>query len=421
MRVYPPEEAERRRFVEEKLFSVFKRWGFREVITPTFEYLEVFSRNSEDKGDRVFKFVDRQTGRLLALRYDLTPQVARMVATTFRDRLLPLRLAYNANVFRYEEPEKGRQREFVQLGVELVGLKVPEADAEMIAMAVEGCQAVGLCSFQIDVGQVEFLRGLLDALPASLEERQRVRSAIRRKDALELELMLEKLPASDALKGALLALPSLYGGKEILEKAAGLALNARSQEALVNLTQVMEILDVYGLSDRVIIDLGEADAFDYHTGMIFGAFSKGLGYQLSGGGRYDDLIGSFGYPCPAIGFAFELEKVLFAMEAEGIVPKASGPDFLIIDFNQDKRRALQIARLLRGKGYSVARDIIQRDAEESLHYAEAEGIRWAVVLGGRGLKPEEMLVKEMASGKEEIHPIEAFCLGVESGSLRWRT
>src|SRR5574341_2266465 len=162
VRVFTPEETAQRRAVEGRLLSVFERWGFREIITPTFEYLEVFEQpTGENADDQIFKFVDRQTGRLLALRVDITPQVARLVATTLRHAPLPLRLAYAATVFRYHEPRAGRLREFEQVGVELIGLDLPEADAEMIAMAVEGCQAVGLRAFQIDVGQVEVVRGLL--------------------------------------------------------------------------------------------------------------------------------------------------------------------------------------------------------------------------------------------------------------------
>lgn len=436
VRVYPPEEAERRRVLEERLFSVFRRWGFREVITPTFEYLEVFTSGAGDEGDRIFKFVDRQTGRLLALRYDITPQVARMVATTLRYRPLPLRLAYAANVFRYEEPQAGRQREFVQVGVELIGLDRPEADAEMIAMAVEGLQACGLKSFQINVGQAEFVRGFLDELQASPEERKKLTSAIRRKDALELELLLSWMEADKEVKEALLQLPSLYGGKEVLDRVAKLALNRRSQEALDNLSQVVEILEAYGLAEKVILDLGEAYALDYYTGVTFGAFSKGLGYQLSGGGRYDHLISRFGYSCPATGFAFELEKLLLALEAEEALPPVAGPDFLIIDFNPDKGQALKLARFLREQGYAVARDIIQRDLRGSLEYARAEGIGRAIVLGGH-LPPDRLLVVEIGSGKEdrprsghpwvaeaspgcwgEVYPIEQFYRKVEAFSIQ---
>jgi len=422
VRVFPPEETALRRWAERRILSVFERWGFREVITPTFEYLEVFSPDSGDEeGEKIFKFVDRQTGRLLALRYDPTPQVARLVATSLRHRPLPLRLSYATSVFRYEAPQAGRQREFVQLGVELIGLERPEADAEMAAMAVEVCQALGLRRFQIDVGQVEFVRGLVDALRITPDERRQLVSAVRRKDAFELDRLLKELDADQGVKQAILDLPSLYGGKEILIRAGRLAANRRSQEALENLTRVYEILEHYGLADHVIIDLGEARAFEYHTGVTSVAFAHGLGSEISRGGRYDNLIGRFGYPCPATGFAFDLDQVLLAVTAEGTPPVAAGTAFLIIDFNPDKRHALRVARILREHGYSAARDIIKRDLQGSLEYATACGIGRAIVLGLPGVGQDELILKDLASGVEERVPIERFCTEVGRGQRRWPT
>ncbi|MBZ0159476.1 ATP phosphoribosyltransferase regulatory subunit [Candidatus Methylomirabilis sp.] len=420
VRVFPPEETALRRLAERQILTVFERWGFHEVIIPTFEYLEVFSGDSEGEGgDKIFKFVDRQTGRLLALRYDPTPQVARLAATTLRYRPLPLRLSYVTNIFRYEAPQSGRQRECVQLGVELIGLQRPEADAEMVAMAVEGCRALGLQRFQIDVGQIEYVRGLVDALGPAPDRRRALVSAIDRKDTLEIELLLRGLDADDKSKQAVLDLPTLYGGKEVLARAQDLAPNRRSQEALKNLAQVYEVLEQYGLADQVIIDLGEARAFEYHTGVTFTAFAQGLGSEISRGGRYDDLIGGFGYPCPATGFAFDMEKVLEAVAAEGRPSIVTGQRFLIIDFNPDKRYALRIARLLREQGYSAARDIIKRDLQGSFDYAIASGIGRAIVLGLPHLPQDELLIRDLASGAEERVPVERFCGEVERGERRW--
>jgi ATP phosphoribosyltransferase regulatory subunit len=324
-------------------------------------------------------------------------------------------------VFRYEAPQAGRQREFVQLGVELIGLDRPEADAEMVAMAVEGCQALGLRRFQIDVGQVEYVRGLVDALAVTPERRRSVVSAIGRKDAFELELLLKELNADPEVKQAVLDLPALYGGKEILARAARLARNRRSQEAIANLTQVYDILEQYGLAEQVIIDLGEARAFEYHTGVTFAAFAHGLGSEISRGGRYDHLIGRFGYPCPATGFAFELDRVLHAIAAEGATPGPSGPAFLIIDFNRDKRQALRVARILRERGYSAARDIIARDLEGSLAYAKASGMGHAIILGRTGVSRDDLIITDLSSGSEERVPIERFCLQVQAGERRWPT
>ena len=138
-KIYLPDEAARKRAVEERLLGVFRRWGYRELVTSAYEYFDVLSQGTDhDLQERMFKMVDRESGRLLALRADITPQIARIVATRMRDDAKPLRLSYVTNVFRYDEPHVGRYREFYQAGVELVGLPNPEGDAEMIAMTVEG-------------------------------------------------------------------------------------------------------------------------------------------------------------------------------------------------------------------------------------------------------------------------------------------
>lgn len=422
VRVLPPSEAARLRWVEKKLLSVFQRWGFREVLTPTFEYLEVFAQGAGDGVQgKAFKFVDRQTGLLLALRPDLTPQVARMVAATMRDHPLPLRLAYSASVFRHEEPQAGRQREFFQAGVELIGSDRPEADAEMISMAAEGCQEAGLRYFQIDVGQVEYLRGMLNALHPSPELRRRILSALRRKDAVELELTLRPLPVEAKLKDGILNLTTLYGREEVLEKARAWAVTEQSQLAIENLIQVYQVLKIYGLAEHIIIDLGETYAFDYHTGVVFQVFTESLGYPIGGGGRYDNLIGQFGYPCPATGFAFELEMALAALEAEGILPPDEGPDFLIIDFNPDKRQALHIAQTLRNAGYAVARDIIRRDLKGSLDYARVSAIPRAIILGLEGVPGDALSLRDLTAGTETAFSIAEFCRHIKDGTLPWPT
>ena len=420
VRVYLPAETAQRRAVEGRLLSVFRRWGFQEIITPTFEYLDVFERPAaEDADDQALKFVDRQTGRLLALRVDLTPQVARLVATTLRHAPLPLRLAYAGSVFRYHEPRAGRQREFTQIGVELIGLDGAEADAEMIAMTVEGCQALGLEEFQIDVGQVEVVRGLLNALQPPPPIRSRILSALRRKDPSELEHLLKEFPADPPAAEALLALPQLYGRHEILERASRLSFPPASRAALDNLAEVLTVLENYGLADRVILDLAEAHAFEYCTGVVFGAFARGSGYQLSSGGRYDQLIGQFGYPCPATGFSFDLERVMAALEAAHALPQASGPEVLLIDFSPDKRTAHRLARLLRDRGVTVARDIIKRELAGSQAYARAAAIRRAVILGAAGEPPGTVLVYDLQTDVRQSVSLDAFERAVAQGDVLW--
>jgi ATP phosphoribosyltransferase regulatory subunit len=403
VKIYLPDEAATKRVVEERLLGVFRRWGYREVVTPTYEYFDVLSKGTDHElQEGMFKMVDRESGRLLALRADITPQIARIVATRLRDEPKPLRLSYVTNVFRFDEPQVGRYREFYQAGVELVGLPNPEGDAEMIAMTVEGLRALGLSEFQIDVGQTGFFGGILEDLGADPETARGLRSALARKDVSALERRVADLGAPAAASELLLALPALYGRGDVLDRAEALVKNARSEAALANLAEVYRLLRVYGLADSVLLDLGEVRGFDYYSGVHFEAYVSGLGAPLVGGGRYDQMLSHFGYDCPATGFAFEVGRALLALESQGAGPALAGPDFFIIDFTPDKTRALALARRYRDLGAAVARDIIIRGLEESLAYARQQRARSLLAIGGPERQPDEVRVLDLQGGGERI-------------------
>jgi ATP phosphoribosyltransferase regulatory subunit len=405
-KLYLPEEAAQKRVVEERLLGVFRRWGYREVVTPAYEYFDVLARGTDHElQERMFKMVDRESGRLLALRADITPQIARIVATRMREEPKPLRLAYVSNVFRYDEPHVGRYREFYQAGVELVGLPNPEADAEMIAMTVEGLQTLGLERFQLDVGQTEFFRGILEDLAAGEEIAQELRSALGHKDQSLLERLVGELEAPAAVTEALLALPTLYGRGDVLDRAERLVKNARSEAALSNLAEVYRLLRAYGLADSVVLDLGEVRGFDYYSGVHFEAYVGGLGAPLAGGGRYDQMLRHFGYDCPATGFAFEVGRALLAMTSQDKAAVVPGPDFFVIDFTPEKTRALALSRRFRDLGWAVARDIISRPLAESLAYARQQRARWALVIGHPGdadAEGDRMRATNLETGGEQV-------------------
>lgn len=402
VKLYLPEEAARKRWVEARLLEIFRRWGFVELVTPTYEYADVHAIGSDDEfAEQMVKLVDRETGRMLALRADVTVQVARIAASRLRWVPKPLRLAYSANVFR-ESEEVGRPREFYQAGVELIGLEKPEADAEMIAMATEGLSAVGLKEFQIDVAQVEYVRGILDVMGLDREEEKALGQALRRKDGPEMERRLGQWAVPETAREAIRALPSLYGREEVLRRAEAHALTERSKKALANLAEVYRILTVYGLSDRIILDLGEVRGFQYYSGVHFEGFVPELGAALCSGGRYDLLLGRFGDPSPATGFAFDVGRLLLALEAQGQRIPMSGPEFYIIDFTNDKTWALSLARRLRDLGYAVARDIITRGLEDSVAYALALRCRWVLVLGAPHAEPGSVRVRDLGEDTERV-------------------
>ena len=401
-KIYLPDEAARKRAVEERLFDVFRRWGYREVVTSAYEYFDVLAHGTDhDLQERMFKMVDRESGRLLTLRADVTPQIARIVATRMREEPKPLRLHYVTSVFRYDEPHVGRYREFYQAGVELIGLPNPEGDAEMIAMTVEGLRALGLGRFQIDVGQADFFRGILEDLAVEPAVARELRDALGRKDLSALERLVADLAAPAAATELLLALPALYGRGDVLERAERLVKSARSEAALGNLAEVYRLLQAYGLADSVLLDLGEVRGFDYYSGVHFEAYVTGLGAPLVGGGRYDQMLAHFGYDCPATGFAFDIGRALLALASQGAEPALSGPDFFVIDFTADKTRALAISRRLRDAGAAVARDIISRPLAESLGYARGQRAVCALVIGEDGADPDRIRVIDLSAGGAE--------------------
>jgi ATP phosphoribosyltransferase regulatory subunit len=401
VKIYLPDEAARLRGLQERLLGVFRLWGYREVMTPTFEFFDVLALGTDEAlREEMFKFVDRDTGRLLALRADVTPQIARLAATRLRDRPKPYRLAYRTNVFRYAEPRVGRVREFFQAGVELLGLDKPEADAEMIAMAIEAFRAAGLERFKIDVGHADFVRGVFESLGVEGSVLRVLRDALRRKDAADLARLAGELAAPPATAELLHALPGLQGGAEVIQRAAALVQNARSERAIAGLAEVHRLLAAYGLADAVLLDLAEVRGFDYYSGVNFEGYVEGFGTELVGGGRYDQMLARFGAPCPATGFAFDVNRVLLALAAQGLEPPVPGPEFFVIDFTRDKAAALALCRRLRELGLAAARDIMPRPLEESLAYARDIRAARAVVIDAGGLARGEVRVLDPATGAE---------------------
>ena len=313
-----PDEAEKIERIEECILKVLEGCGFKRVITPFLEYLDVLSIGlGDDLRERVFKFIDPTSGRIVAVRPDITPQIARIVATRMRDYKLPLRICYNEKVFRYQEPRSGRPREIQQVGAELItkGLS-PEADAEVIIIAINSLKCLGLKNFKIDIGEAGFVRGMLNATMLDDKEKGRIKDAIALKDGSALEVILDNLgnKITNKYKKVLKTIPSLFGGKEVLEKASSIAEGRQAKIAVANLSNILKILDTKGFQKFITFDLAEMWGFDYYTGIVFEGFAMGLGKAIMSGGRYDNLMQKYGHPCAAIGFAFDVDNIVAAME-----------------------------------------------------------------------------------------------------------
>lgn len=296
----------RRRRVQSAWFALAEEAGYDEVIPPSFEYEEVFTRGAGSRlGSQLLRFVDHD-GRLLALRADFTSSIARVAATKLRDAPLPLRLCYSGKVYRQSAAGEGRRRELFQLGAELIGPPGVDADAEIIRLVIQVLRSLDTGQFQLNIGHVGFLKPLLDAVPpAALPA---LRQAIDVRNRADLLRLTAEASLAPAVSEALLATPDLIGGAEMLGRAHRLSPTAGAREAVGRLEELWELL---GAAERehVVFDLAEIRGMDYYTGIQFELFAAGAGRAIGAGGRYDNLLESYGLERPAIGFALEIDAL----------------------------------------------------------------------------------------------------------------
>ena len=304
-----PLEAEILREAQESLLAEMRRWGYRHVMTPLVESMDVLERGlGAASRRRLFKFTDAR-GEVVALVGERTVPVARLVAGKLRSAPLPLRLCYAGPVLSTEEGRFHQRRETYQVGAELIGASGPMADAEVIALAARCIEATGIRRYEMDVGHAEFFHGIMDAVRVPDETKGAVRAALAARDFVALEALLENTPLRSAEHELLLRFPALRGGPEILDAAGGLVRNRRSEAALSELARVRELLVAHGIGDVVVLDLGAIRDFDYYTGVIFEGYGPDFGRPVAQGGRYDALLERFGRPAAATGFMIQLDMV----------------------------------------------------------------------------------------------------------------
>ncbi len=304
------ERARFRRRVEAVVTSVFEGWSYEEIIPPLFDYNEVFERGvGAELGKKVYRFLDRE-GNVLALRPEFTSLVAKTVASRLSEAPRPIRLFYSGEVLRYEPPRGGQQREFSQIGLEHIGGAVFEADLEVLLIAFEVLKHLGLPDFQINLGHMEYFGGIIGRIGFEPPVLHRLRELIDLKDKTALADEIRRLNLSDHQKDLMMAIPDLTGGRGILRQARRLVSNERSIAALNHLEEISKALTSLGYGSRVTIDLSEVRGMDYYTGMIFRIFVPGLGFEIGGGGRYDNLFSNFGLSLCAVGFSFSLERLM---------------------------------------------------------------------------------------------------------------
>jgi ATP phosphoribosyltransferase regulatory subunit len=312
----PPASMTRTRLWQ-RLMETFDLHGYQRVTTPPVEYAEVIERGlgTVDRRDLV-RFVEPDSGEVAVLRPDITPQIARIVATRLQDRPAPWRLCYEGTIVRRRRGRARKQRQVLQCGIECVGLPGPEADAEVIEVAVRACEGVGLRDFLVELAQVKIGAEVLEHVPENA--RLGVVETLAAKDSTNLEKLLKDSGVAAGERGRLLMLCDLYGDRSVIADARRRLRNAAAKRALDELERVVERLESAGLGERIAIDLSDLRRHSYYTGVSMTLLASGPGEPLGTGGRYDDLLGRYDAPAPATGFAFEVDNVAWALSEAGV-------------------------------------------------------------------------------------------------------
>ena len=368
-------ECETKLTLQKKLSTVLHLYGYRDIQTPTFEYYDVFREEiGSTSTQELYKFFDRE-GNILALRPDITPSVARAAATLFEAEDFPIRLCYAGNTFINHSSYQGRLKENTQLGAELIGLDTIEADAEMIAMVVDGLKKVGLSEFQVSIGHVDFIQSLMNAADLSEEETEEIRALITNRNYFGIDELLDGRKVRDSVREAFHILPELVGGEEVLDKALLAAPDLTARLAVTRLQHICRLLKLYGAQDHVTFDLSMIGSYGYYTGIIFRAYTYGTGDAIVRGGRYDHLLEKFGKNTPSIGFAIILDELMSALSRQKIKVEAMHQN-LIVYTGATEEEAVSLACSFRSRGRNI--ELLKRDPEEDREPYEAYARRTGI-------------------------------------------
>lgn len=377
VRDWLPGELRRKRGIEQAIREVCARWAYEEVKTPAFERFDVLEMGLGVRlAEQTFTFNDRH-GTLLALSPEMTTPIARLVSTRLRTAALPLRLAYIAPAYRYEEPQEGRMREFTQAGCELIGSSSVDADAEVLFTAIEAFDAVGLTDARFDINHAAVVDGVLEGLGLDAAQARAAKHLIADRNVVDLRAFVVKHAPGSRDLDPLLDLALLRGDEHVLEIARKICRTPESLEGIARLQTIIGRARALGYGDRVAIDFALLRDLEYYTGFVFEGYVGEIGLSLCGGGRYDSLLPRFGYDVPAVGWMVGVERLLIALERRKAAAVRIGmtPDAIVSGSDV-------VAARLRREGLIVRFDVQQRAEPELLAEAKRDGIPRVILASG---------------------------------------
>lgn len=364
-------ECKKKLKVLHKMHHVLSLYSYNDIETPTFEFFDIFN---QDKGsatsNEMYKFFDRENN-MLVLRPDITPSIARCAAKYYHDEELPIRLCYQGNTFFNTHNHQGKLNEITQLGAELINDDSSAADAEVIATVIDCFLAAGLKEFQIEIGEVDFFKGILEEAKLDKNTVDTVRDYIHNRNFFGLESLIKELDLSEGVKKVLLSFDQLFGGYEMLENARTLVTNAVSLEAISRLEKVYKALSYSGYEKYISFDFSLLSRYEYYTGIMFRGYTYGTGDAVVKGGRYNNLLSQYGKDAPAIGFAFYIDDLMMAISRQKIEVPIDNSDSIILYDIEKQKTAIRLANHLRRSGRKV--ELIRKSRKKEIRDYAAYG------------------------------------------------
>jgi ATP phosphoribosyltransferase regulatory subunit len=312
-----PDEMRELRSMTDRMRAVFDAAGYGEVYTPALEYEQTFTKVTLAGPAPAYRLFDEQGG-VLVLRPDMTIPIARLASTRYAHEEPPLRFCYTAYAYRGVRPQRGQSREFLQAGVELLGMEGAPGTAEVLRVLCAALDAAGLVDYRVGVGDASLYPSLLEAVGVGTEDRERILSELAAGDFVGVDREVRSLPLADGEAELLLRLARTRGGPEVLEGLSG-----GLHDALGGMRELHALLGPE-VAGRVIYDLGLVRSLGYYTGAVFQVYDPAYGLPIGNGGRYDDLLGAFGRALPAVGFAINVERLHIALTSEEADPRRRG-------------------------------------------------------------------------------------------------
>lgn len=359
-------EYHRKLEVENRLHERIRLYGYQEIQTPTFEFFDVFSKEIGTTPSReLYKFFDKE-GNTLVLRPDFTPSIARCAAKYFSEKKVPLRLSYVGNTFTNTSNLQGKLKESTQMGAELIGDPSVEADAEIISLVIKALLDTGLQRFQVSIGEVEYFKGLCEEAGLDEETEMDLRACISGKNYFAAQELLQERKVVEPYHSRLLKVADMFGDMCSLTDARDMVSNERSLAAIERLEKLHKVLQVYGVADYISFDLGMLSKYKYYTGVIFKAYTYGVGDAIVKGGRYDHLLHQFGKEAPAIGFCMVIDSILEALSRQKVVLPEPESVRVITYLPDNFEEKLAEAQALRAAGHVAV--LIAKEMQDGEDY-----------------------------------------------------